>query len=380
MTTSLPRAPSTTGATRAPLAETHDELAGGALRPLDPSGLDEATEKARVAENGGRGLLLPYLRFDPEAAPYVLVHGLMDSAASLRPLADRIDAAGGRQVYLFLYDDAGRYLDRTGDDLARELVRVSSASASAGPPAVRIVAHSMGGIVARCAMCSLVDPEWFPEMSADPDAPAPLRGTSLAEVAGIRLDRSHVDAFSRVDLLAIDTPWQGFTDLRVEVRNKMEREASYVDMVAGSALFAALYATKLPPTFTLNYVEADNVAAGESPDKIVAFGELGDEAVDSIKHFFAGEEGALDQQIRLRNQIRSLEAEADFPALEAALHAEATSGRLSPDRFRALIAQAIPKLPGSHTSILRHPGLFDEIERTFSRHSPGAGPLPRGGA
>lgn len=370
--------------TPAASAENDDKPGGGEFRsPLSPSDLDEATEKARVAENGGRGLLLPYLRFDPEAAPYVLVHGLMDSAASLRPLADRIDAAGGRQVYLFLYDDAGRYLDRTGDDLARALVGMSAAASPPAPstraPAIRLVAHSMGGIVARCAMCSLIDPEWFPEMSAEPGAPAPLRGTSLAEVAGIRLDRSYVDAFARVDLVAIDTPWQGFTDIRVEVRNKMDREASYVDMVAGSALFAALYATKFPPTFTLNYIEADNVAAGESLDKIVAFGELGDEAVGAIKSFFAGDGGALDEQIRLRNQIRSLEAEADFPALAAKLQAEAIAGRLSTDRFRAIISEAIPKLPGSHVSILQHPGLFDEIERTFARYSPGGGSLNRSG-
>jgi hypothetical protein len=294
----------------------------------------------------------------------------MDCAASLRPLADAIAERTGRQVYIFLYDDAGRYLDRTGDDLARALVDLCDALGERGRrPPLRVVAHAMGGIVARCAMSSLVDPAWFPEMSADPGAPAPLRGTSPEEVKGIRLERARPDAFARVDLVAIDTPWHGFTDLRVEVRNRMEREASYVDMVAGSALYAALHATALPATFTINHIEADNLAAGESPDKVVGLGELSEESVPALARYFAGDASALDAELRLKNQILSFQDEADFSEVEPSLRRAAIAGELTRERFQELVASAVPKLPGSHVSVLSHPRLFEELERTFARYS-----------
>src|SRR5688500_18753290 len=95
---------------------------------LDPDQLDEATERALVEKHGGRAVLAPYLTHDTTAAPWVLVHGIHDSPAGLRPLADKIAGEPGHQVYVFFYDDAGRYLDRTGDDLARGLAELGAST------------------------------------------------------------------------------------------------------------------------------------------------------------------------------------------------------------------------------------------------------------
>lgn len=331
---------------------------------LDPDKLDEATERAIVEKHGGRAVLAPYLRLNPTAAPWVLVHGIHDSPAGLRPLADKIAAEPGCQAYVFFYDDAGRYLDRTGDDLARALAELGAESKRD----VRLVAHSMGGIVARCAMNSLVNPRWLPSRSVSGDEP--LRGAVEAEALGFRLEQPRADRFSRLDLIAIDTPWHGFTDVTVEVRNKMDREVSYVDLIASSTLLSVLCDVDLPGHFSVNLIEADNLAGGVDEDKVVGLGELAPEALEALCGYLKGDAAALAGQKRLHNQLKSLEDEADGPALLEALALEAKAGTLTRERFCELTHAAVPRLPGSHVSVLEHPELWPEILKTFGRYRP----------
>lgn len=321
--------------------------------------LDETSEKNLISLRNGRGLVVPYRQLNPAAEPWVLVHGIHDAPGTLRGLADKILETTNRQVYLFFYDDAGRYLDRTGNDLAHALVEIAQSTSHP----VRIIAHSMGGVVARAAMNSIVEPNWMPTQSHVDSAP--LRGTE--ETLATRLAKPMVDIFRRLDLIAIDTPWHGFTDVNVEVRNKMEREMSYVDIVASSTLLRTLTQVDLPPHFSINQIEADNEAAGKTQDKVVSLGEIDDEAWEVLKQYFAGDDAALAQHRRLENQIRALEDEADGPALIAALKQEAREGRLDRAKYLELTAHAVPRLSGCHLSILDHPALLPEIESTFAR-------------
>jgi len=326
-----------------------------------PEQLDEATERTLVGGRNGRGLLVPYMKQDASGEPWILVHGIHDAPSTLRTLADKILERAGRQVYLFLYDDSSRYLDRTGDDLAHALAEVATTTNHA----IRMIAHSMGGIVARAAMNSLVMPNWMPTHSAVNNEP--LRGAEEALALGLRLPRAMADAFRRLDLVAIDTPWHGFTDVDVEVRNKMDREMSYVDIVASSTLLRTLTQVDLPAHFSINQIEADNEAGGKPQDKVVSLGEIRDEAFAALIEYFSGNEAALAGQKRLENQVRALEDEADGPALIEALKREASAGQLDRTKYLELTANAVPRLSGCHVSILEHAELLPEIERTFAR-------------
>lgn len=331
--------------------------------------LDEATEQRLVRENGGRGLILPYRGFDPEAPPLVLVHGMKCSAEVLAPLLDALASRTSRQPYVFVYDDTGRYLDRSGDDLARALDELRREGLTDKHPDVQLIAHSMGGVVARCALDSLADPAWFPEFygTTASGEPARVRGTEPDAVRGIRLERRLADEFRRVDLLTVDTPWHGFAEPHIQVRHAMEQEASFVDMVANSAVMSLVNTVALPRHFSVNHVEADNLAAGVDLDKVMGLGELSVEDLELVVRFFRGEAGVLEGRLRIRNQLRALQSEEDFPALEGRLRSEAASGLLTPARFLALAANAVPRVAGTHNSVLDNPELIDLIEETFVR-------------
>jgi hypothetical protein len=49
------------------------------------------------------------------------------------------------------------------------------------------------------------------------------------------------------------------------------------------------------------------------------------------------------------------------------LKEEAAKGTLDRSKYMESTAQAVPRLSGCHVSILKHPDLLPEIERTFSR-------------
>ncbi|MEP7126708.1 MAG: hypothetical protein ABJE95_37605 [Byssovorax sp.] len=337
---------------------------------LERADLDEATEQRLLLENEGRGQIVAYRGFDPALPPIVLVHGFKVSASSMASLADQLVERGGEQVYLFVYDDTARYLDRCGDDLARALGDLR-AKLSDPRPAIRVIAHSMGGIVARCALDSLVSPGWFPCFHGEDEAGQPLRvrGTGEDEVRGIRLEKPLADAFRRVDLITIDTPWHGFADPPMQVRAKMDVQASFVDMVSNSAVLSHLAGVALPAHFSLNQIEADNRAAGVDGDKVIGLCELPEADITRLINHFSGDAEALAHHARLQNQLRALASEEDYPALEQQLRSDAAGGRLTPARLLGLLTLAVPHLAGSHTSILENPELLPEIERTFARHT-----------
>lgn len=336
---------------------------------LEASMLDEATEQRLVRENGGRGLIRPYRGFDPAALPLVLVHGMKCSAEVLAPLLDALAERTSRQPYVFIYDDTGRYLDRSGDDLARALDELRREHLVDKRPDLQLIAHSMGGVVARCALDSLADPAWFPEFygKTATGEPARVRGTEPDAVRGIRLERRLADEFRRVDLLTVDTPWHGFADPHIQVRHAMEQEASFVDMVSNGAVMNLVNTVPLPAHFSVNHVEADNRAGGVDLDKVIGLGELSPEDLELVVRFFAGDEGALVGRSRIENQLRALQSEEDFPILEERLRSEAAAGVLTPARFLALAANAVPRVAGGHNSVLDNPELVDLIEETFVR-------------
>lgn len=338
------------------------------LDPLGPDDLGESREKALLAARGG-SVLVPYGRARA-VRPLVLVHGMQGHPGELRALAEHALAVGGAQPYLFLYDDVGRYLDRSGDDLARALAQLAC---HVPRPRLVIVAHSMGGIVARCALNSLTDPRWFPLFSHRQLRRRKLRvrGSAEAVRAGLRLDAACVADFAAIDLVAVDTPWSGFAAPRVDLRNLWLRERAWVDMVSNSTVLTRLHATALPPHVRIHHIEADQGAAGLEADKIGTLGDLDDADLLRLQRAILGDPRALSGDRRRHNLLAALRCEHSFPALAAGLRA---SGVVRADVFRGELRRAVPRLAGSHTSVLRNTALFALLDDLVLRGATEARP------
>lgn len=307
--------------------------------PLTPGDLGDRQEKAIVAAAGGAGMLRPYARHDPALRPVALVHGIKGFPGELRPIADRLLARGDIQPYMFLYDDRTRNLDRSGDDLALALTELAVLHPRAR---LVIVAHSMGGIVARCALNSITDPYWL------------HRGQAACDAC--------VDDFAGVDLMTVDTPWSGFMDPTVDLR-KLFGAHSWVDMVSNSGVLTHLSKPVLPPHVRIHHVEAAQLAAGLDPDRIRTLGDLDDRDLLRIQSAILGDPNALADDHRLQNMFAALADEASFPALKAEL---TQSGPRPAAELRAALMRAVPRLAGSHESVLTNTALYALIDRLLA--------------
>lgn len=326
--------------------------------PLDPGDLGEGLEEALLGPRGGPGLLAPIARFDPAARPVVLVHGIKGHPGELRAIAEHLLLSPRRlQPYAFVYDDLGRHLDHSGDDLARGLAALACHHPQ---QALALVAHSMGGIVARCALNSMTAPTWFPVQRRD------AHPTRLADAC--------VADFSAIDLLAVDTPWSGFMSPRVDLRALWVRERSWVDMVSNSDVLTHLGAPALPAHVAIHHVEADQLGAGARPDKIRTLGDLDDAELARLGRAIAGDPAALGDDRRLKNLFAALADEASYPTLAADLRARPTGPDGEPAELRAALLRAIPRLAGSHTSVLGNTALFPLLDRLLAARGDAAAP------
>lgn len=109
--------------------------------------------------------------------PVVLLHGFAQTVASLDVLRRRC-AQAGFDTYTFNYKTLGVGVESAGARLAAELPGIV---ADAGADRAHIVAHSMGGLVARAA---LADPDAAAATATVTTLGTPHAGTPLAMAAG----------------------------------------------------------------------------------------------------------------------------------------------------------------------------------------------------
>lgn len=301
--------------------------------------LHEARERA-LLDGAGRSVVLAALEdFDARKPPVVLVHGIAGSADDLRDLAARLRAAG-RQVLIAFYDDKGTRVPANGAALAAELAAVRARHYAEGRP-LDIVGYSMGGIVTRCALNTLEDPQWL-------DAGA----------AGAAVPRA---GFGRVRVLTIDTPWEGGggPDLPPVLRDIVQffmglfGGLGAFDMMSHSKMFEHLY--EVP----LHGVELQNHAAREDgdPDSIRSIPDLHHHELAVLARFVA--QGVLPRAGRVSNIARGLAQDERFAALRERY--------LASDQTAEALVQAyeatMPRFRGDHVSVLSDgPGEADLID------------------
>ncbi len=320
--------------------------------------LGEDDEDQRLEQHRRSGLLCRYAEGDAEDPVVILVHGLNGAPSDMQGLADAL-VEQGVQPWFFLYHDRPRFLDRTGVVLAAGLIELAEQDRDH----LVIAAHSMGGVVARCAMNFLEATDWFHDPVGDVQDP----GTLLPPEPTLP---------SRVALLAIDTPWHGFTGWGTTRALFHPREDSPMDMIATGFVFDPLFRTPAVPDHPTSWVEAGTHDVQANPFWTRGLRELSDTEVEAVVEYLAEcrEEGcrsweqgwsdlwALGRSPEFRDWRPALELRAaageltagdlagelgrleaswpeslgtfpslDGPELEAALDVMAWSGRLQPD-------------------------------------------------
>lgn len=273
--------------------------------------------------------------WDEHKEPLILVHGFKPNPGQLTELTRRFQDSSRYQLYFFAYDSYHRRTSLNGDDLARELLAFP---AFQNRP-ITLIAHSMGGLIARRALNSLT------------------AGGATGRFASIRL-------------YTADTPWHGFGGpadhgSQLDLVNRVGAAflpAGLMDMRAGSWMFRA-------PGVGLNvYPVAPNVSIH------IAFSKDGTVADDYRKgglrslawetaRWISGEAGEPTGSFRLQNFWAALKHSAEFPAFEARLRELHESGRLDTDSTLDSYAEFYPEYPGDHSSmLLEHPGEYSYLE------------------
>ncbi len=166
--------------------------------------------------------------FDENKVPLILVHGIRGNPVDLQGVVDRMKCTD-YQIFVLAYADYKKHTSTNGYEFSREIMKIKNSEAT-------IVAHSMGGLVARKAINDL-----------------------------IREDE--ISRFTKLKIYTIDTPWHGFDGPPDNSRMRLVRPFmpdGLEDMRANSDFFKELVSVKFPANVSLE----------------IAFAEEGDEAKD----------------------------------------------------------------------------------------------------
>lgn len=167
--------------------------------------------------------------FHEEKIPLILVHGIKGDPKDMQSIVNRLRHKQ-YQLYVLAYDDYHQRASTNGSMFAQEIRKLKSKK-------LVIVAHSMGGIVARKAIVDLIK-------------------------------SGEISNYDSVRSLTIDTPWHGFEGPEDEsFKLKMAKRflpAGLIDMRARSGLFKELNLVTFPENVRFD----------------IAFAQEGKEALD----------------------------------------------------------------------------------------------------
>lgn len=169
-------------------------------------------EPLRFSQSIGGGLYF-LEAFDPEKTPVLFIHGAGGTPQSWAPIIQRMDR-GTFQPWLFYYP-SGLYLDDATELLGQALSHMSLTHPF---NQLIMVAHSMGGMIARAAMNNVI-----------------LKGRA--------------DEFP-VLLLTLSTPWGGHQAAQNAIDySPIGMVPSWIDLAPESPFQKKLFETHLPPMF-----------------------------------------------------------------------------------------------------------------------------------
>jgi len=146
--------------------------------------------------------------YGPKRTPVVLVYGIGGSPQDWRYFIEHFDRSR-HQIWFYHYP-SGMRLDRVSRTLAASLIQLRQRH---GFPVCHVVAHSMGGLVARTALTEAVS----------------QAGTNFIP-----------------HLVTVSTPWGGHEAAASGIRHLKKPVPSWLDVTPDSPFLTRLYATPLP--------------------------------------------------------------------------------------------------------------------------------------
>jgi pimeloyl-ACP methyl ester carboxylesterase len=302
---------------------------GFGLRELDEDALLRQDKQAALYALGTSGE-----DYHPEREALIFVHGLGADPHELESLVEALWTKERYQLYLLCFDDWNRRTTRNGRDLADELLRLAGLSAGARRSAV-IIAHSMGGIVARRAL----------------------------NVLSLEGGAQH---FGRVRVVAVDTPWHGFNGPsdRPPDRIFIDLARPFIpdgleDMRARSAMFVGdpeaaaaadrigLFQAQLADPFSIHMVFA------EQGDDVYDYSEgpLA-ELSEKLVPLYRDDAAPSFSEPRLQNFWAAILSSEQYFAFQDHLRALQSSAKLDAPAITAALRRFYPRFAGNHLGVI----------------------------
>ncbi len=337
---------------------------GRICRRMHISNFGFTVEKRWLKKNGYRALIAPYMRFRDSKVPVVIIHGY-GPAFLVRPLTLRLHRCS-RQVMIVFYDNENTAPHESGRQIAQALVGIRDRYYKVGQP-MDLLAHSMGGIVGRCALNYMQDPGWLGKPNA----------IMTREIGG---------GYGPIRFRTADTGIDGYgatsddEDLNEVVEES--KESPLAEMYADSPVFQRLYSVKLPN------VDFQNTAAYRRKNRDIdyanSFPELTPERARRVVTSIVNGSEPLEPQ--LRNLVRGLRSDSRYDTLCQAMRVAVSNQRISLVRkptkqFLSVVTKiydrVMPRVRGKHIWLLRDSRLRkDEIVDRWVREL--ATPVPVG--
>jgi hypothetical protein len=366
--------------------EIQNQTTHARLLPYDMKGIKESDELNKINEANhteNKGALIPVAgkdgKFHPERTPVIIVHGIAGDFddKTIKPLLERLKNDETKQVYVYGYHDIEESQNDNGVQMAKEINDLIKANPEIKN--VDIVAHSMGGIVAKRALNELYEGNKQPMQN-----------------------------FGQVGFkfVAVDTPWHGYfpddhSEGRVQPRQQ-SNPSGWSDIMTGSndlpisskgafklagasgmkadrKLFqgdpqsqnkaerAGVIDVKLPGNVEVQLLSAKDSGVAKDARKYIA--KLSDK--DVIKLARALRDGQPEQffkpsQIQELGYFKMLMQDSDWPKAQAELF---DLLELEPpnqvENIKKIIEKYMPSFKGGHSEVLGNNQLLDEVQKVF---------------
>ena len=335
------------------------QLPRSRILPWNVGTLDDV-EKGLLQLTGKVGALWPVGRWSPSARPVILVHGIHADFGDLQPVIYHYQGKANRQVMVYAYDDKHSAVYDAGLELAVDLMRFRLKYAAWAT--TNIVAHSMGGLISRWALNELT-----------------------AGSGGI-------GTFSRINFLAMDTPWHGFPGPGLPLPGG----SPYEDLQARSRMFngfaqgssatrrAGLYGIHLPGNVRVQLCSANNQGVGDDPDWMLDYTDIDPSEVFDIhgltpaviQYLETGDIAAVGpfstgKKIFIHHYLEALVTDTDWPAAEAELRQHWQAGDLVPACLVSVLGKHLPRFAGDHSSVLGNHFFLLTLDKLLTGSAPG---------
>lgn len=261
----------------------------------------------------------------------IFIHGRSGSIKNFTQLLLNTPKFSDYQLFYFAYDDLHRSLKRSAGDLALNILKLKS-------PRITIIAHSMGGLIAREALNTLTR-------------------------AG------HQEHLPQIRVISIDSPWQGGSSINCNHKGanlddmvEYFMPAALADMRSCSDFFQQLFKTEWPSQFSMElyFAQHGTQALDHSEAPINRLPE-------KIANLFE-QNKPMKGSLYEMNFWNALSTSSQYPAFVNELSALHEHSRITAKDVKKLLEKHYPRFPGDHASVLN---VHQNAEMDFSKYLQG---------